>query len=135
MIKGFEGLRLEAYLCSAGVPTIGYGHTKGVQLGDKITEEEAEKFLKDDLHDAELTVLREVIWRPAPHQFDALVSFIFNVGINAFKRSTMLKKLNASDIVGAANEFNRWNKVKGKVSNGLRKRRDKERLVFLQGYY
>ena len=135
LLKEFEGLRLTAYQCSAYVWTIGYGHTRNVKEGDKITEQQAEQYLREDVHDAELAVQREVYFGLAPPHFDALVSLVFNIGINAFRQSTLLKKLNSSDIVGAANEFNRWNKAGGKVNKGLRKRRDKERLVFLNGYY
>lgn len=133
-----EGCRLSAYLDDAGVPTIGYGHTKGVLMGDKITQKQAEEFLLDDLHEAELCVMRSVPYGLAPHQFDALVSLIFNIGTGAFRKSTMLKKLLESDILGAANEFNRWNKItqngKKVVSKGLTARRGRERALFLTGY-
>lgn len=131
LIKQFEGLRLETYLCSAGIPTIGYGHTRGVKLGQKITEEQAAQYLREDVHEAELAVQREVYFGIAPHQFDALVSLVFNIGIGAFRKSTLLKKLNASDIIGAANEFNKWVYAGGKKSKGLAKRRDAERKLFL----
>ena len=134
IIKEFEELRLEAYVCPAGVLTIGYGHTgKDVVPGMIITEAQAEDLLARDLHDAELAVQREVVFGLAPHQFDALVSLIFNIGVGAFKKSTLLKKLNASDIVGAANEFNKWVFAGGKKLKGLQRRRDKERLLFLTG--
>ena len=78
-IKAHEGLRLDAYLCPAGVPTIGYGHTHGVKMGDRITEEQAEKFLIDDLIVAETEVNRYGL-NINQNQFDALVSFVYNVG-------------------------------------------------------
>ena len=134
LIKSFEGLRLEAYLDVVSVPTIGYGHTKGVKLGDVITEKKAEDYLLDDIHDARMCIMRTVPYGLAPHQFDALVSLIFNIGVGAFSKSTLLKKLKALDIVGAANEFNRWNKAGGVVNKGLTRRRAKERAVFLTGY-
>lgn len=133
LLKQFEELRLTAYLDGGGVPTIGWGHTKGVTLGQTITIEKAEQFLSEDLHDAELAVWREVHYGLAPHQFDALVSLVFNIGVSAFRKSTLLKKLNASDIAGAANEFNRWVFDNGKKVKGLVTRRKKEQQLFLQG--
>lgn len=134
MLKGFEGLRLRAYLDQGGVPTIGYGHTAHVEMDDVITEEQAEDFLKTDIHEAELEVQRSVPYGLAPHQFDALVSLAYNIGNKAFRKSTLVKKMVASDILGAANEFLMWKFVNGKVSNGLIKRRQKERQIFLTGY-
>lgn len=131
LIKGFEGLRLEAYLCQAGIPTIGYGHTRGVKLGQTITQEQADSFLLEDIHEFELAIQRLVYASITQNQFDALVSFTFNVGIGNLKKSTLLKKLNAKDIAGAANEFNKWIYAGGKKSKGLAKRRDKERLLFI----
>jgi len=133
LIKQFEGLRLEAYLCSAGVPTIGYGHTRGVKLGQTITQEQADAFLSEDIHEFELAVQRLVFVPITQNQFDALVSFVFNVGIGNLKKSTLLKKLNEGDVVGAANEFNKWVFAGGKKLKGLQRRRDKERLLFLTG--
>lgn len=134
LIKGFEGCRLTAYLDSGGVPTIGYGHTTHVELDDVISQTDAEEYLRQDLQTAELCVERQVYYGLAPHQFDALVSLVYNIGIGAFMKSTLLKKLDAQDILGAADEFLRWNKVKGKVNKGLVNRRAKERKVFLTGY-
>jgi lysozyme len=138
LIKGFEGLRLHAYKDAVGIPTIGYGHTKKVRMDQISTKEEAESFLREDLHDIELAIQREVYFGLAPHQFDALASLIFNIGIGAFIRSTLLKKLNASDILGAADEFLRWNKGTKEgvkyIIEPLAKRRAKERQIFLQGY-
>lgn len=134
-IKKHEGLKLQAYKDIAGIPTIGYGHTKSVKMGDTITPAEAERLLVEDIEPVEFAIMRNVPYGLTPGQFDALVSFIFNVGIGAFIRSTMLKKLLASDIMGAANEFNRWNKAKvdGKLRpvKGLTKRREEERKMFL----
>ena len=134
LLKGFEGLRLSAYRDSGGVPTIGYGHTKNVEMDDVITQEQAEDFLRNDVHEAELEIQRDVFFGLAPHQFDALVSLAYNIGNMAFRKSTLLKKLNASDILGAANQFLMWKYVKGKVSTGLVARRKKERDIFLTGY-
>lgn len=131
LIKRFEGLRLGAYLDSVAVPTIGYGHTRGVKLGQTITQEQAEDFLEEDIHEFELAIQRLVHVNLTQNQFDALVSFTFNLGIGSLKQSTLLKKLNAGDITGAANEFNRWTYAGGKKLTGLVKRRSAERLMFI----
>lgn len=131
LIKRFEGLRLGAYLDSVGVPTIGYGHTRGVKLGQTITQEQADAFLEEDIHEFELAIQRLVHVNLTQNQFDALVSFTFNLGIGSLKQSTLLKKLNAGDITGAANEFNRWVYAGGKKLTGLVKRRSAERLMFI----
>ena len=132
-IKDYEGVRLKAYDDGVGVWTIGVGHTKGVHRGDVITMDEVDKFLRDDLEDAERTVNSRVTAPLAQGQFDALVSFVFNVGSGAFMASTLLKKLNARDYDGAADEFLRWNKAGGRVLAGLAKRRISERMMFLTG--
>ena len=131
LIKQFEGLRLNAYLCAAGVPTIGYGHTKGVDMDDAITKEQAEELLREDIHEFELIVQRLVYYKITQNQFDALVSFAFNLGGDSLKHSTLLKKLNAGDIAGAANEFNKWVFAGKKKLTGLVKRRSAERLLFI----
>lgn len=131
IIKRYEGLRLEAYLCPAGVWTIGYGHTRGVKPGDKCTKEQANDYLLDDLRDAENAVNVMVKSSLNQNQFDALVSFVYNLGSGNFKDSTLLRKLNERDYLGAANEFKRWNKAGGKVLNGLIKRRESEANLFI----
>lgn len=132
IVKNAEGLRLEAYLCPAGVWTIGYGHTgTDVWPGLVITEKWAESLLERDLRTFEAYVSGYVKVDLTQDQFDALVSFVYNIGAEAFKNSTMLKKLNAGDYEGAAKEFPRWNKSKGKVLPGLVKRREAERKLFL----
>jgi len=134
-IKEFEELRLEAYLDGGGVPTIGWGHTKGVSLGQTITLEQAEKFIREDLQEAELCIVRQVPYGLAQHQFDALVSLVFNIGVSAFTKSTLLKKLDKSDIVGAAQEFERWCYDNGRKIRGLLRRRKREQRIFLLGEY
>lgn len=94
MIKSFEGLSLEAYGCAAGIWTIGYGHTKGVRTGQRVTQEEAEALLRDDICDAEGAVSQCGILNQ--NQFDALVSFVFNVGLGAFGTSTLKKMVAAN---------------------------------------
>jgi lysozyme len=133
IIKESESLQLKAYLCPAGVWTIGWGHTKGVKAGDTCTIDEAEVMLSSDLLDAEYAVNKCVKVDLNQNQFDALVSFVFNVGGGNFKSSTMLRKLNAGDYAGAANEFKRWNKAGGRVLNGLTIRREKESKLFKEG--
>lgn len=138
LIKKFEGLKLNAYICPAGVPTIGYGHTKDVELGMEITEEEADELLREDLEWA-CKAVDELVTAPiTANQFAALVSFVFNVGKTNFKMSTLLKRLNEGHVQIAADELLRWNKitVKGKkvVSNGLARRRKAERELFLKDY-
>lgn len=130
LIKRFEGLRLEAYLCPADVWTIGYGHTKGVNQGDKITQAGADAFLAQDVLWVAAAVDKKVKVELNTNQEAALYSFIYNVGAGAFGKSTLLKKLNKADHKGAANEFKRWNKGGGKVLNGLVRRRKAEAALF-----
>lgn len=133
-IKGFEALRLVAYPDpgTGGKPwTIGWGHTKGVKQGERITQEQAEQFFSDDLAVFELTV-NSAIKRPmTQNQFDAMVSLAFNIGGPAFAGSTLVKKFNADDIQGAADQFPRWKFSDGKIMPGLVKRRAAEREMFL----
>lgn len=130
LIKEFEGLSLDAYMCSAGVLTIGYGHTGGVQKGDRITEKKAEELLQDDLKKFENGVLRLVRVPLNQNQFDALVSFAFNLGVGNLGKSTLLRKLNDRDFKGAAAEFVRWNKAGGRELDGLTRRRNAEAELF-----
>ena len=129
-IKSWEGCRLEAYRCTSGVATIGWGHTKGVSMGDRITIEEAEKYLNDDLigFQQELTPLISVMLTEG--QFQAIMSFVFNVGVQAFKDSTLRKKLNAGDFEGAQAQFGRWVYDNGKILKGLEDRRKAEAELF-----
>lgn len=134
LIMYYEGLRLKAYQDTGGVWTIGYGHTgPEVKKGLVITREQAEEYLATDLHEAELAVQRCVHWGMSQHQFDALVSFVYNLGVKQFENSTLLKKLNAKDILGASKEFGRWVYDDGKVQPGLIERREAERKLFLIG--
>lgn len=131
LIKKFEGCRLEAYRCPAGVWTIGYGHTKGVQERMKITQAQAEEFLREDLRVYEQAVERCVKVPLSQNQFDALVSFCYNCGGEALRTSTLLRLLNESKYSEAAGQFLRWNKAGGKVLAGLTRRREEERALFL----
>ena len=130
LIKAHEGLRLDAYLCPAGVPTIGYGHTHGVKMGDRITEEQAEKFLIGDLAVVEREINRYG-FELTQNQFDALVSFVYNVGAGNFRSSTLLKKLKANpNDPDIANQFKRWVYGDGKVLPGLVRRRNEEAKLY-----
>ena len=135
LIKKYEGCVLKSYKCPSGVWTIGYGHTNGVKSGMQITKAQALDYLKQDLSTFEKAVTNCVKVPLNQNQFDALVSFSFNCGTGALKTSTLLQKLNSSDYNGAANEFPKWNKSNGKVLNGLVKRREEEKELFLKTNY
>jgi lysozyme len=130
LTKHFEGLRLKAYLDGGGVPTIGYGHTNKVKMGDVWTAQTAEQMLRVDVADSEYAVNRLVKVEINQDQFDALVDFVFNLGEHAFETSTLLRKLNAGDVKGASAEFPRWNKDNGVVVKGLTARRVAEQAMF-----
>lgn len=131
LIKKFEGCELEAYQCSAGVWTIGYGHTKDIEEGMTITKEQAEEMLVDELHEYESYVNEYVTVELEQNQFDALVSWVYNLGPANLKASTMLKVLNSGDYEGVPAQIQRWNKAGGKVLEGLIRRRKAESLLFM----
>ncbi|EBZ0941199.1 lysozyme [Salmonella enterica subsp. enterica serovar Braenderup] len=136
LIKQFEGCKLTAYQDSVGVWTIGYGWTqpvdgKPIRAGMTIKQATAERLLKTGLVSYESDVSRLVKVGLSQGQFDALVSFTYNLGARSLSTSTLLRKLNAGDYDGAADEFLRWNKAGGKVLNGLTSRREAERALFL----
>ena len=132
LLKKFEGCKLKTYRCVAGVLTIGYGHTgKDVTEGMTITKKEAEDLLVKDLERFEAGVKDLVKVSISENQFSALVSFAYNIGLNALSGSTLMKKLNAGDVMGAADQFERWNKAGGKEVQGLTNRRLAERDLFL----
>jgi len=141
LIKKFEGLhkvmqdgRIRSYRCPAGRWTIGYGHTKGVRSGMHITKEQADQFLLEDLQEYEKAVSDHVEVPLSQAQFDALVSFAFNVGVGAFRTSTLLKRLNAGRFEDIPEQLMRWNKatVDGvkTVLPGLTRRRAAEAALF-----
>lgn len=134
MIRRFEGLRLTAYKCPAGVWTVGYGHTSGVVPGMTITKEQAEEFLRQDIKAVENVVNAECR-NLRQCQFNALVSFVFNVGGGNFRKSTLLKKVKVNpDDNSIMDEFLRWVYAKNIVLPGLQKRRLTEmRLYFSDG--
>jgi lysozyme len=132
LIKKYEGLRLKAYKCPAGVWTVGYGHTRGVTSSTEISQSMADLFLQDDIRPLERYINKLGInFRQG--QFDAIVSFLFNLGEGNFNKSTLKKKIlaggNDEDI---AAEFKKWNKAGGKVLDGLTKRREEEAEMWLR---
>lgn len=133
LIKQWEGLRLRAYQCSAGVWTIGYGHTGNVRAGMEITEEGADALLVSDIAKFERAVAQAVEVPLTQHQFDALVSFAFNVGVGAFKGSTLLRKLNTVQYDAVPAELMRWVHAGGKRVQGLVNRRAAEAGLWARG--
>lgn len=131
IIKKFEGCKLTAYLCPAGVLTIGYGHTREVQEGQVITVELAERLLKDDIGEAEEDIRKVLKVTLNVNQMAAIVSFVFNFGLTKFASSTLLRRLNEGRLSEASMEFLKWNKSCGKVLPGLTKRRQAEKALFL----
>lgn len=131
LIKEFEGCHLEAYLCPSKKPTIGYGHTSGVHLGEKITQAEADKLLQEDLKYYAEGINKYIKVNLNQNQFDALISFVYNVGLGNFLNSTLLKDLNSQRFNDVPAQFKRWiygnNK---KVLPGLVRRREAEAKLF-----
>ncbi|MFZ1989399.1 MAG: lysozyme, partial [Alphaproteobacteria bacterium] len=136
LIKTFEGLATEAYVDPVGILTIGYGHTGNVKAGDTISAQQADEMLMHDLAGFEHGVANLVKVAVNDNEFSALVAFAYNVGLNALKGSTALKRLNVGDIIGAADALEWWNKgkVNGKlyVLPGLARRRAAEKALFLR---
>ena len=128
-----EGWIKVGYKDPVGIVTACAGHTATAQLGRTYTEAECKELLRQDVREAETAVKRLVTVRITQNQYDALVSFVFNVGQGNFARSTLLRKLNAGDCRGAADEFLRWNRAGGQVFRGLTIRRTDERNLFLTG--
>ena len=146
LLKEHEGLVLHAYPDPGSVDgnpwTIGYGHTRGVKRGDVCTAEQADAWLREDVQAAEAAVERLVKVPLTQGQFDALVSFVFNLGADedadtaaeGLGDSTLLRKLNAGDYEGAARQFPLWNKNDGRVMAGLTRRRLHEQRLFESGW-
>ena len=133
LIKKFEGCRLQAYQDSIGILTIGYGHTNNVQMGDIITQEQAEQFLRDDLHffeDAVDNMLAEDA-DTSDNQFGAMVSLTYNIGALVFSRSHVLLFHNAGKFQDAANAFLAFDHAGGQRLPGLTRRRIAERALYL----
>ncbi len=138
LVKRFEGLRLTAYRCPAGVVTIGYGYTNragfgpGVKMGDVWSEAQADEMLDAGLSRCADQVLALLTRAPTDNQFGAMVSLAYNIGLGAFSKSTCLKRFNAGDIEGAAEALTWFNKAGGKVLRGLVRRREAEADLFLK---
>ena len=138
LIKEFEGFSSVAYLCPAKIPTIGYGNTfwedgRKVRLGEQISKTKALELLeyvanKDFAQKIYPLIKVEV----NQNQFDAMVSLAYNIGVGAFSSSTLLRKVNAKDFIGASNEFLKWDKSGGKPLLGLTRRRQREKELFLR---
>jgi lysozyme len=132
IIKQFEGLRLTAYLDQNSLSTIGYGHriTSHDEIGETITEAQADSFLLNDLETAEDAVTNLVQSELNDNQFSALVSFVYNIGQGTFEGSTMCKLLNMGNYGAASNEFPKWCHAAGQISHGLLARREAEQALF-----
>lgn len=130
LVRKFEGFRPTAYKGADDIWTAGIGHTKGVTASTTCTLAQAEEWLKEDLGDAVLVVNRLVTVALNQNQFDALVSFVYNIGQGNFAHSTMLDRLTQGSYALAAAEFDRWNKIKKRAVAGLTARRAAERALF-----
>lgn len=136
LIKSFESCRLTAYQDTGGLWTIGWGHkSQTIHAGDTITQAQADAYMLSDVRECALTVSRLISGSIVltQGQFDACVSFAYNVGTGRFQNSTLLKKIKSGDMAGAADEFLKWNEVAKKVVAGLTRRRKAERELFLGG--
>lgn len=136
IIREFEGFKAEAYLDIGGVWTIGFGTIKypngqRVKKGDTCTREQAEQWLKNDCKWVDACFDKYVTAKTTQNQFDALASFVYNIGETAFAKSTMLTLLNQNNFTAAANQFDRWVFDNGKRITGLANRRTKEKALFL----
>lgn len=135
LVGGFEGLRTYAYRDPIGIPTICFGETRGVKMGDRATPAECKSMLRDRLAEFETGMtkcIREPDRVPDP-SFAAFLSFTYNVGEGAFCKSTLVRKLNAGDLRGACNELSKWDRAAGIRLPGLTKRRQEEHALCLQG--
>lgn len=130
LIKEFEGFRSNAYLCPANVWTVGYGHTRTARSGMRISRSEAERLLRQDLEYFEIQLRKLIEVKLTQNQYDALLSFIFNIGETQFRNSTLLRILNSGNYESAIKEFNRWVYANGKVLAGLERRRNQEASLF-----
>lgn len=135
LIKEFEGFSSSAYLCSAGKWTIGYGNTfwedkTPVKKGDEISKTKATELITKIANEFARDVATLIQIDVTQNQFDALVSLAYNIGLGAFKSSTLLNQLNKGNFIGAGQEFLRWDKSNGKPLLGLTRRREREKLLF-----
>ena len=130
LIKKFEGCKLEAYLCSAGVPTIAFGRTKNVKIGDTCTQEQADAWLEEELEEYTGYVSDAVTQTLQQNQIDAMVAWTYNLGPSNLRSSTMLQVLNEGKLQEVPQQMRRWNKANGKVLPGLERRRLAESMLF-----
>lgn len=130
LIQYFEGMKLKAYQDTGGVWTIGIGHTKTAKAGMVIDEEQAFNLLREDIKEAEYAVRNLVVPSLYQHQYDALVSFTFNLGYGNFSSSTLLTVVNDENHIEVPNQLNRWVYDNGKELNGLVRRRIAEGLLY-----
>ncbi len=130
LTEQFESCRLVAYLDGKGVPTIAWGHTAGVQLGDTCTQAQADGWLQRDIGWAEATVNRYVTTEVTQGEFDALVDFVFNCGTGNFQHSTLLALVDQGRFAEAADEFCKWDRAGGTIVAGLLRRRLAEKQEF-----
>ena len=136
LIKDFEGFSSTSYLCPAKIPTIGWGNTfyedgTRVKLGEQISKTDALKLLEVIANrDFADKIFPSIKVKVTQSQFDAMVSLAYNIGVGAFLKSTLLKKVNAGDFIGASEEFLKWNKSGGKELLGLTRRREREKDLF-----
>ena len=130
-----EGCRLKAYRCQANIPTIGWGRTKNVKMGDECTQEQADKWFREDLTEFASGVHASLRREPSQNELGAMTSLAYNIGISGFRSSTVLRKFNDGDLLAAARAFSLWNKItlngQKVVSNGLTARRAREAALFL----
>lgn len=133
IVKRFEGCRLAAYFCPAGVPTIGYGETLGVKMGDVWTQDHADATLRHRVAQFMLATLRRCpqLHLEPPGRTAACTSLAYNIGVGAFGASSVSRKTGRCDYVGAAGSFLLWNKAGGRVLRGLTVRRQAERSRYL----
>jgi len=130
LIKHFEGCELEAYKCPAGVWTIGYGHIKTAVEGMTITQHQADEMLIEEMNEYEGYINNSVRVDLTQNQFDAMVSWVYNLGSGNLNTSTLLKVLNSGDYAGVPEQMLRWNKAGGRVLEGLTRRRQAEADLF-----
>lgn len=132
LVKSFEGLRVQSYLCPAGIWTIGYGHTRTARPNMVVTREQADWLLTDDLRQAARVVMQQVTVTLNDNQFAALVCFVFNVGAQNFSQSTLLRLLQRGWYEQVPVQLVRWNKARGETLGGLARRRAAEAKLWNQ---
>ena len=130
LIKKFEGCELEAYLDAVNIPTIAYGRTKNVKMGDSCTQKQAEAWIEEEMQEYEGYINDMVKVELSQFQFDALVAWVYNLGPTNLRNSTLLKVLNKGKYNDVPAQIKRWNKAGGNVLDGLTRRREAEALPF-----